>query len=134
MRALLDTSILIAHGESAETTPDLRDFDDVLVSSLSWTELTVGVHRTPDIRAYRLRSARLDTLRKRFGEGLPYDDSCDDMFDELLLRVAERGGDPRAHRFDRMLAATAMAHELALVTRNAADFAMFEGMLDVIER
>ncbi|PUB22151.1 hypothetical protein C8K30_11319 [Promicromonospora sp. AC04] len=77
------------------------------------------------------RAARIQALKKTLGRGLPFDDDCDEMYDELLVRVGQRGGTPKANRFDRMIAATAMAHALVLVTRDVDDFKPFKGMLDV---
>lgn len=134
MNALLDTNILISIAASDETTPDLGDFDDLFVSSLTWNELTLGMHQVKSLQEYKRRAARIQALRKTLGQGLSFDDDCDEMYDELLVRVGQRKGTPRASRFDRMIAATAMAHELVLVTRNMADFTMFDGMLDVVER
>ena len=132
MNALLDTSILISIAASDETTPDLTDFANLYVSSLTWNELTLGMHQVKSLQEYKRRAARIQALKKTLGRGLPFDDDCDEMYDELLVRVGQRSGTPKAHRFDRMIAATAMAHELVLVTRNGDDFKMFEGMLDVV--
>jgi len=132
--ALLDTSILIALCQSEESTPNLSDFDEVYVSVISWNEMLLGAHVTDNLRAYKERSARLVYLQSKFGEGIPFDDDCQEMFGELLLRVEQRGGSVTAHRFDRMIAATAMAKNLVLVTRNAKDLRMFDGILDVVER
>lgn len=134
MRALLDTSVLIALQEHSERTPDLSDFEEIDISSLSVSELMLGLHTTATPVALRTRLRRLEFIQAQFGEGLPFDDHCAEMYDELLDRVDQHGGSPRAHRIDRMLAATAMAHELPLVTRNAADFAILRGMVDVVER
>ena len=134
MIALLDTSVLIALRSAGETPPELSGFDDLCVSSLSWNELTLGIAAARDLPTYKQRSFRLDVLQRTYGEGLAYDESCVEMFGQVLDRVVQRGGDPRAHRYDRMLAATAMAHDLTLVTRNAGDFRILDGLLDVVER
>ena len=134
MNALLDTNILISIAASDETTPDLTDFDNLYVSSLTWNELTLGSHQVKSLPEYKRRTARIQALQKTLGQGLPFDDDCDEMYGELLVRVGQRKGTPRANRFDRMIVATAMAHELVLITRNVNDFTMFKGMLDVVER
>jgi predicted nucleic acid-binding protein len=47
--------------------------------------------------------------------------------------VLARGRAPRRRFADLMIAATALAEQLPLVTRDAADFAGFEDLVDVIE-
>lgn len=131
MIALLDTDILIASRTAAEGLPDLSGFDDLTVSSVSYSELTMGLHATNDLAAYKRRLARFDALVETFGPGIPYDDQSVRAYGRLLAAVVERGGEPKAHRLDRMIAATALAHGLVLVTRNIAHFRLVEGLVDV---
>lgn len=134
MIALLDTNILVASKSETEPAPDLSGFDDLMVSSLSWSELVMGLHTTKSLTEYKRRARRLSALQDTYGAGLPYDDDCTDTYNDLLERTGQRNGDAKAKKLDRMIAATAMAHELVLVTRNMDDFRMFEGMLEVVER
>lgn len=134
MKALLDTNILIATGAPNEPAPNLDGFDDLLVSTLSWSEMARGVHAAKSITVFRERQRILQALRTTFGSGLPYDDTCLPAYDTVMGRTADRGGDVRAHLTDRLLAATAITYDLALVTRNTGDFAMFQDLLDIVER
>lgn len=134
MIALLDTSILIAQGSSAESTSDLSGYDDLQVSSISWSELTMGLHAAHTLSVYKEREARLTDLRKVFGAGIPYDDQCASHYGTILARITAQNGDPKAHRFDRMIAATALAHDLVVVTRNIAHFGMLNGLVPVEQR
>ncbi|KHL00080.1 hypothetical protein LK09_01720 [Microbacterium mangrovi] len=131
---LLDTSIVIASASAHEETPDLADFESTRISALTWHELTLGLHLARNVAEYRRRSQALAAMRSGFGDGLPYDDACVSASDLIFARVGERGGTLRAHAFDRMIAATAVANGLALVTRNAADLRGLDGLLEVIER
>lgn len=131
MKALLDTNILIAASSASEVTPDLLDWDDVAVSTLTWAELTMGLHSTDDVGVYKERSARFDALRDVLGEGIAYDDACVRAYDRVLRQVTAQGGSAKSHRFDRMIAATALAHGLVLVTRNVDDFAALDGLIAI---
>lgn len=75
--------------------------------------------------------ARFDALVETFGAGIPYDDACVRAYGRLLATAVERGGDPKAHRLHRMIAATALAHRLTLVTRDRGDFQMFEDIIEI---
>jgi predicted nucleic acid-binding protein len=106
----------------------------LVVSSLSWSELTKGLHVTTSLPVFKERLARLEALRRAFGDGLPYDDACVRRYDALLRRGVEQGGDARAHVLDRMIAATAVEHGTAVVTRDRSGFRGLEGLLVVDER
>jgi predicted nucleic acid-binding protein len=134
VKALLDTNILIATGSPSEPVPNLDGFDDLLVSTLSWSEMTRGVHAAKSITVFRARHRILQALQATFGAGLPYDDTCLPAYDTVMGRVADRDGDIRANLTDRMLAATAITYDLALVTRNVDDFRSFDDLLDVVEQ
>lgn len=131
MIALLDSNILIAKEAVGEAAPDLADYDGLVVSSLSWAELTKGLHATADLLQFKARLARFTALREAFGSGIPFDDACVRAYDALLRQVVARGGTARAHVLDRMIAATALAHDLTVVTRDAAGFSNLEGLVRV---
>lgn len=129
--ALLDTNVLIARDAPDESAPDLSGFERLVVSSLSWSELSRGLHVTTSLTEFKARLARFNALQAAFGTGLAFDDACVRAFDDLLRQVVERGGNARAHVLDRMIAATALAHGLTLVTRDAKGFTNLEGLVQV---
>lgn len=131
MIALLDTNVLIAREAPDEVAPDLSGYEGLLVSSLSWSELTRGLHVTASLVEFKARLARFNALRSAFGPGVAFDDACVRAHDDLLRHMVERGGSARAHVLDRMLAATALAHDLVVVTRDASGFANLEGLVQV---
>lgn len=134
MNALLDTNVLIAAATEREATPDLSGYTSLAVSSLTWAELVRGLNLTTDLAQYRARRARLDELRDTFGDGLAFGDHCVVAYDRVMSRVADRGAEPRAHVLDRMIAATALAHGLRLVTRDLTGFSAIAGLVDVDRR
>jgi predicted nucleic acid-binding protein len=132
--ALLDTNILIARDAPDEPAPDLSEYHGLVVSSLSWSELTRGLEVTNSLVEFKARLARYNALRSAFGSGVAFDDACVRAHDDLLRHVTERGGSARAHVLDRMIAATALAQDFVVVTRDAAGFAGLEGLVQVDAR
>jgi len=129
VRILLDTNLLIAPPQ----WDLLPDGDHVLVTSaVSYAELAEG--EFSDNPAVRSR-APLDLLRARqlYGLGLPFDDAAALAYRLVCDAVFEHGRSVgRARRADLMIAATALAHECVVATRNGSDFAGLENLLKVI--
>lgn len=132
MKALLDTNILIASASALEEDPQLARFTGLSVSSLSWAELVKGLHTTTSLSEFKARAARLQALRATFGEGLAFNDSCVNAYDRILAAVTA-GGTARAHVMDRLLAATALAHDLTLVTRDKDAFVGLDTLVRIEE-
>jgi len=130
---LLDTSILIAMASDDETTPDLSDFEAVAISALSWTELLRGTHSATELGQYKQRSFRDEWIHDRFGRGIAFDDACVHAFERIVRHLAAQRREVRSHHLDRTIAATALAHDLAVVTRDRSGFAGLEGLIDVVE-
>ena len=124
MRALLDTSVLL--GPAPEPIEG-----ELAISSASLAELHFGVlvARTQEQRAERLR--RLGVIERTFA-ALPVDAAVAREYGRLAAAVAESGRQPRARVMDLLIAATAASHGARLYTRNAADLAGLEGLLDVV--
>ncbi|MDR1393274.1 MAG: PIN domain-containing protein [Bifidobacteriaceae bacterium] len=133
-RVLLDTSVVIALVKPSEATPDLTDFDGVAVSCLTWSELAAGLHSAPNVESMSRRLDEYDRLRTLLNQTIPYDESCVAAYRQLLARVATTGGTARSRPLDRMIAATALAAGLPLVTRDLADSRRFQGLLEIFER
>ena len=85
MRGLLDTNILIALLDPEQETPDLRGFTGLTISSLSLSEMHMGVAAmASDPTKKALRENELARTRATFGAGIPYDDRCALAFGVLV--------------------------------------------------
>ena len=113
MRVVLDTSVLLG--------PDPGQVEDeVAISAVSLAELHFGVlmARTDATRAERLR--RLAVIERTF-DALPVDEVVAREYGRLAAAVVAAGRKPRARMADLLIAATAVAHDATLWTRNPAD-------------
>lgn len=111
--ALVDTSIFIAL-ESRRPLDRSKMPSDVCVSVITIGELRTGVLSAPDARS---RARRLETLTRAMRlEPLPIDRSVAERWAELraLLREADR----RMKANDAWIAATAMAHDIPVMTQD----------------
>lgn len=124
MRALLDTSVLIA-GEP------LPPGIEASISVVSIAELHFGLLRAGDEDARALRAERLGLIEARFPDPLPLDDRAARLWGRLQAAVASRGGQPRRRMADLAIAATAGVHDAVLLTRNAKDLAIVEDLVEV---
>jgi predicted nucleic acid-binding protein len=123
-RAIVDTSVIIADG--------VAPIPGVLaISAVTLAELHFGVlvAKTSSVRAERLR--RLSVLQQHF-EALPVDDAVSVSYGRLAAAVVDAGRRPRRRVMDLLIAATAHAHDARLYTRNAADFAGLDHLVDVV--
>ena len=124
MKALLDTSVLLATG-----VPELEG--ELAISVASLAELHFGVLITADaaVRAERLR--RLSELQRKF-DALPVDDDVAISYGQLAASVANTGRQPRSRVMDLLIAATAHVHNARLYTRNAADLVGIEHLIEIV--
>jgi predicted nucleic acid-binding protein len=124
LRAVLDTSVVIAAG--------VAPLDgELAISTATLAELHFGVLVTADpaVRAERLR--RLSHLQHTF-DALPVDHRVASSYGQLAAAITAGGRSPRSRLMDLLIAATAHAHGARLYTRNAADLAGLEHLLDII--
>lgn len=133
MKVLADTNIVIALHSDDEPSPDLSAATMITVSALTWTEILLGLHRARALNDYKERSLRYERQRDDFGPGIPFDDACVHAYDRVLRHLASQRRDVTSHRMDRRIAATALAHDLTVITRDRTGFAGLEGLIDVIE-
>jgi predicted nucleic acid-binding protein len=123
-RGILDTSVVIA--ESVAPIPGL-----LAISAVTLAELHFGVLVTKraEVRAERLR--RLSLLQQRF-DALPVDEAVSASYGRVAAAVVAAGRQPRSRVMDLLIAATAHAHDARLYTRNVADFAGLEDLVDIV--
>jgi predicted nucleic acid-binding protein len=121
VRVLLDTSVLIA----AEGPGELEG----AISAASLAELHFGVlvAKSEDERARRAQ--RLGVIEATF-EPLPIDAAVARVWGRLAAAVVSRGGKPRRRAVDLAIAATAVVHDVPLLTRNPKDFALIADLVD----
>lgn len=92
-----------------------------LLSVISQVELEGGVHARPEAAQRRRRA--LDALLARLTV-LPFDAEAAASYG----RIVEVAGFSRRKVADRMVAATALAHGLTLITMNGSDFSDIPGL------
>jgi toxin FitB len=113
-RVILDTSILVAKDA------DLSGLA-CQISSVSYAELHFGIHAAPDEDARLLRQHRLTLIQSIYGHGIAFTDDTAHHYGLLCGRLRRHGRSPRGRAMDIMIAATALALGVPLVTRNIDD-------------
>jgi predicted nucleic acid-binding protein len=121
-RALLDTSVLIG--------TEVPDDVEGAISVASLAELHFGMLVATDSDERALRAQRLGVIEATF-DPLPIDAAVAREWGRLAAAVSQRGGRPRRRAIDLAIAATANVHGVALLTADAADFAIVDDLVDV---
>lgn len=127
-RGLIDTSVVI--------DLELIDPDDLpqelAVSAITMAELAAGPHATADSSERARRQDRLQRAEATF-EPLPLDAEVARAYGRVYAAVSTAGRKARGRRaVDLFIAATALAANLPLYTRNPDDFAGLSELLDVV--
>jgi len=125
-RGLLDTSVVVDH--------DLIDAallpDESAIAAVTLAELAAGPHATDDEQERARRQDRLQWVAARW-DPLPLDGEGARAYGLIFAATRAAGRSSRTRVADLLIAATAVAHELDLYTRNPADFVGLEGILNV---
>ncbi len=123
---LMDTNACIKILNDSSPTLVLRlkarHPSQIRLSSIVKAELTYGARRSA-------RAAHnLGVLQRFFApfRSVPFDDACSEQYGSIRAEL-ERAGTPIGP-YDMMIAATAIAHELTLVTHNVSEFSRVAGL------
>lgn len=128
-RGLIDTSVVI----DLERIDPERLPREPAISAVTLAELAAGPHATDDRAERARRQDRLQRVEATL-EPLPVDASVARAYARIFSESVSTGRSGHRRRaFDLLIAATALAAELPLYTRNADDFAGLERILDIVE-
>jgi len=128
-RGLIDTSVAVdIHRLDASLFPV-----EVAISSLTLGELATGPHAARDELTRARRQSHLQFVETNM-EALPFDSTCARAYGVAYAAVERIGRKPRGGRaIDLMIAATALAHDLPLYTRNAKDLRGVEDLIEIVD-
>lgn len=100
------------------------------ISAASLAELHFGVLVARDDDERARRAQRLGIVEATF-HPLPVDAAVAREWGRLAAAVASRGAQPRRRAVDLVIAATANAHRVPLMTHSAKDFHVIADLVDV---
>ena len=127
-RGLIDTSVVI---DLDIIDPDILPLE-VAVSAVTFAELSAGPHATADPAERARRQDRLQRAEAVF-DPLPLDASAARAYGRIYAAVAAGGRKARGRRaVDLLIAATALAANLPLYTRNPRDFAGLDDLIEIV--
>ena len=128
-QGLIDTSVVI----------DLDQIDaaqlpsELAISALTMAELAAGPHATGDAGERARRQDRLQRAEAAF-DPLPFDGESARAYGRIYAAVVAMGRKARGPRaVDLLIAATALAANLPLYTRNVDDFRGIEHLLTIVD-
>lgn len=106
--------------------------EELAVSAITMAELAAGPHATDDPEERARRQDRLQRAEASF-DPLPFDAAAARAYGRVYAAVLASGRKARGARaIDLLIAATALAEGLPLVTTNPADFRALDGLLEVV--
>jgi len=124
VRIVLDTSAVI--------DPPSRNLDaELAVSAITMAELHYGVLVARDDAQRAARLHRLLVLEREF-DPLPVDVAVAAAYGRLAAAVRLQGKTPRSRSLDLLIAATAVANDASLATRNPSDLADLASLVDIV--
>ena len=127
-RGLLDTSAVV---DLESIDPSLLP-SEVAISSITLAELAAGPNATDDLVERSRRQDRVQRVEAAF-DPIPFGVDAARAYGRVFAAVASSGRKPRGARaVDMLIASVAVAEGLPLYTRNAADFAHIEDLVDVV--
>jgi predicted nucleic acid-binding protein len=127
-RGLVDTSVVI----ELERIDPAGLPTELAVSSVTLAELAAGPHATDDPEERARRQDRLQRAQAMF-DPVPFDGEAARAYGRIYAAVRRAGRKARGRRFaDLLIAATALAAELPVYTRNPRDFGSLKGLVEVI--
>jgi predicted nucleic acid-binding protein len=127
-RGLIDTSVVI---DLDIIDPDILPLE-VAVSAVTFAELSAGPHATADPAERARRQDRLQRAEAVF-DPLPLDASAARAYGRIYAAVAAGGRKARGRRaVDLLIAATALAANLPLYTRNPRDFTGLDDLIEIV--
>lgn len=128
MILLLDTSVVIDWGDPAVVAalPD-----ESVISAITLGELATGPHLTADTLEAARRQSRLQEVEANF-EVLPYDASAARSYGMLVAATMRTGRSHRGRVADLMIAATAHANRIGVLTRNPDDFRGLDDLVEIV--
>lgn len=127
LRGLVDTSVVI----DLDRIPPEALPGELAVASITLAELAAGPHATEDPIERALRQERLQRAEATF-DPIPFDDHAARAYGRVYAQAAAAGRKARGRRaIDLLIAATALASELPLYTRNPSDFNGLDALIEV---
>ena len=101
------------------------------MTAITMAELAAGPHATPDADVRGRRQDRLQRAEAAF-DPLPFDGDAARAYGRIIAAVVGKGRKARGARVvDLLIAATALAAELPLYTRNGDDFVGLDDLVDI---
>lgn len=127
-RGVIDTSVLIDLGGI-----DPGDLPaEIAISAVTLAELAAGPHAAADPEERARRQDRLQRAEATF-EALPVDAAVARAYGRIYAAVGAAARKARGRRaFDLLIAATALAAQLPLYTRDPDDFEELAPLVDVV--
>lgn len=128
MAGIVDTSAIVAlERRGLLRSRDLSQLlgDDLAIASITASELLVGVHRT---QVFALKRERVRAMEWVIGQlpVLPFGLAEARIHAGLYAELTTRGQRIGAH--DLIIAATALAHDRAVLTKNLREFQRVPGL------
>ena len=127
-QGLIDTSVVtdLDHIDDGQLPSELA------ISTLTMAELAAGPHATGDTAERARRQDRLQRAEATF-DPLPFDGDSARAYGRIYAAIVASGRKARGPRaVDLSIAATALAANLPLYTRNVDDFRGIEHLLTIV--